>query len=87
MSTATTQRRSRRASPAPQPKTRSSLLPLTIAALVLAVVVVGVLLISSGLLNQGSSRDLAQPNVARPAHLIAVPAVGAAPAPVTLELC
>lgn len=85
MSTAT-QRRSRRTPPAPAPKSRSPILPLTVAALAIGAVVVAVLLISSGLLDKGQSRDLAQAEVARPADLIDGRAVGAADAPITIEM-
>jgi len=81
-----TQRRSRRATPAPTPRTRSPLVPLTIAAIVIGAVAVGVLLISSGLLDQRTSRDLIQPDVARPADLVDGRTVGAADAPITIEL-
>jgi protein-disulfide isomerase len=60
--------------------------PLTIAALVLGVIVVAVLVVATGMLDQRSVRDLAQPNVARPADLVDGRAVGAAGAPVTIDL-
>jgi protein-disulfide isomerase len=62
------------------------MLPLTIAALVIGAVVVGVLLVTSGLLNQDRSRDLVMPEVSRPAALVDARTVGAADAPVTIEL-
>lgn len=59
---------------------------MTIAALAVGVVVVAVLLISSGLLDQGRSRELVAAEVARPADLVDGRAVGAADAPITIEM-
>lgn len=58
---------------------------LTIAALAIGAVVVVVLLLTSGLLNRGQSRDLVTPDVSRPEALVDGRAVGAADAPVTIE--
>ncbi|MFN8520435.1 MAG: thioredoxin domain-containing protein [Chloroflexota bacterium] len=85
MSTTTTQRSSRR-TPAPTPARRSPIVPLTIAALLIGAVVVVVLLLTSGVLNQSTSRDLATTQLDRPADLIDGRAVGAADAPVTINL-
>jgi protein-disulfide isomerase len=81
-----TNRRSRRASPAPAPTTRSPILLLTLAALAVGAVIVAVLLVTSGVLDRTTSRELIQPDVARPAELIDGRAVGAATAPVTIEM-
>lgn len=86
MSTTTTSKRSRRSAPAPAPKARSPILPLTIAALAIGGVIVVVLLLASGILDQGNSRQLAQAQVDRPAALIDGRAVGAADAPITIEM-
>jgi len=59
---------------------------LTIAALAIGVVIVAVLLVSSGLLDQGKSRDLVAAEVARPAALVDGRAMGAADAPITIEM-
>lgn len=62
------------------------MVPLTIAAVVVGVIVVGVLLVSSGLLDRSRSREIAQPAVTRPTDLVEDRAVGAADAPITIEL-
>lgn len=62
------------------------MLPLTIGALVVGVVIVGVLLVASGLLDRTPSRDLTLPEVSRPTALVAERAVGAADAPITIEM-
>lgn len=59
---------------------------LTIAALAIGALIVGVLLVTSGVLNRDQGRELAQPDIARPADLVDGRAVGAMGAPVTIEV-
>jgi protein-disulfide isomerase len=62
------------------------MLPLTIAAIAVGVVVVGVLLVTSGVLDRSASRELVMPEVSRPTALVDDRSVGAADAPITIEL-
>lgn len=62
------------------------MLPLTIAAIAIGVVIVGVLLVTSGVLDRSTSRELAIPEVSRPTALVDVRSVGAADAPITIEM-
>jgi protein-disulfide isomerase len=62
------------------------MLPLTIAAMVIGVVIVGVLLVTSGVLDRATSRELATPEVSRPTALVDLRSVGAADAPITIEM-
>lgn len=85
MSTATTQRRSRR-QPPPAPAARSPLVPLTIAAVAVGVVIVIVLVVANGMFDKGGDREIAQAAVSRPADLIDGRSVGAADAPITIDM-
>ncbi len=62
------------------------MLPLTIAAIAIGVVIVGILLVTSGVLDRSRSRELTQPEVSRPSARIDDRAVGAADAPITIEV-
>jgi protein-disulfide isomerase len=59
---------------------------LTIAALVVGVVGVGLLALTSGLLDRTQRRELVQPDIARPAQLVDGRMLGAANAPITIEM-
>jgi protein-disulfide isomerase len=62
------------------------MLPLTIAAIAVGVVIVGVLIATSGTSDRSAAREFAIPEVSRPTALVDARAVGAADAPITIEL-
>ncbi len=62
------------------------MLPLTIAAIAIGVVIVGILLVTSGVLDRSRSRELTQPEVTRPVALVDDRVIGAADAPITIEV-
>lgn len=59
---------------------------LTIAGLAIGGIIVVVLLLTSGILGRDQSRELVTANVPRPADLVDGRAVGAADAPITIEV-